>query len=55
MARLYAARHDDSLRIEAVSDPADPDPELYEKGGLLPGPTPRWPLEWLDSERPELA
>ena len=26
------------LRIEGVSNPADPDRDLYEKGGLLPGP-----------------
>jgi hypothetical protein len=26
------------LRIEAVSDPADPDRELNESGGLLPSP-----------------
>jgi hypothetical protein len=42
-----------------VSDPADPDRELYEKGGLLPGPhaTLAGPTfeERLDSERPELA
>jgi hypothetical protein len=27
------------LRIEGVSDPADPDHALYETDALLPGPT----------------
>jgi uncharacterized protein YbjT (DUF2867 family) len=38
MARLYAARRGDPVRIEGVSDPADPDRHLYEAGALLPGP-----------------
>jgi len=38
MARLFAARRSDPVRIEGVSDPADPDRELYETGALLPGP-----------------
>jgi uncharacterized protein YbjT (DUF2867 family) len=38
MARLLAARRDDPIRIEGVSDPADPDGHLYETGALLPGP-----------------
>jgi uncharacterized protein YbjT (DUF2867 family) len=37
MARLFAARGSDPVRIEAVHDPADPDHDLYENGGLLPG------------------
>ena len=38
MARRLVARRGDPLRIEAVSDPADPDRDVFEKGGLLPGP-----------------
>jgi uncharacterized protein YbjT (DUF2867 family) len=38
MAKLLVARREDGLRIEGVSDPADPDSDLYETGGLLPGP-----------------
>lgn len=38
MARLLAARRGDPVRIEEVSDPADPGRELYETGALLPGP-----------------
>ena len=53
MARLLAARRGDPIRIESVSDPADPDSHLNETGGLLPGPhaTLAGPTfeEWLDS------
>jgi hypothetical protein len=35
---LLASRHGDPLRIEAASNPADPDSDLYETGALLPGP-----------------
>jgi uncharacterized protein YbjT (DUF2867 family) len=38
MAKLLVARRGDGLRIEAVSDPGDPNRELNESGGLLPGP-----------------
>ena len=37
MAGLLLASRGDQVQIEGVSDPADPD-DLYEKGGLLPGP-----------------
>ena len=37
-ARRLIARRGDSLRIEEVSDPADPASALYESGALLPGP-----------------
>lgn len=37
VAGLLVTRRGDSLRIEGVSNPADPDRELYENGGLLPG------------------
>jgi uncharacterized protein YbjT (DUF2867 family) len=38
VARLLAARRGDPVRVEGVSDPDDPDRELFEHGGLLPGP-----------------
>jgi uncharacterized protein YbjT (DUF2867 family) len=53
IAKLLAARHGDPLRIEEVSNPGDPDRDLYEAGALLPGPdaTLAGPTfeEWLDS------
>ncbi len=53
MAILLAARRRDPVRIEGVSDPADPDRHLYETDALLPGPhaTRAGPtfVEWLDS------
>src|SRR5215208_7172711 len=53
MAKLLVARRGDPIRIEGVSDPADPDRDLYETGALLPGPdaTLAGPTfaEWLDS------
>jgi uncharacterized protein YbjT (DUF2867 family) len=53
MARLLVARRGDSVRIEEVGDPADPDRELFENGGLLPGPdaTLAGPTfaEWLEA------
>jgi uncharacterized protein YbjT (DUF2867 family) len=53
MATLLAARRGDPVRIEGVSDPADPERVLYESGALLPGPdaTLTGPTfeEWLDS------
>lgn len=52
VAGLLATRRGDPVKIEGVSDPADPD-HLYETGGLLPGkdailagPTFE---EWLDA------
>ena len=36
VARLLVARRGDPVRIEAVTDPSDG--EVYEGGGLLPGP-----------------
>ena len=52
MAGLLATRRGDSVKIEGVSDPSDPD-HLNETGGLLPGPDailagPTFE-EWLDS------
>jgi uncharacterized protein YbjT (DUF2867 family) len=56
MATLLAARRGLSLKIEGVSDPADPDRELYENGTLLPAPGailagPTFE-EWLDRSGP---
>ena len=52
LAQLFVARRGDSVRIEGVSDPADPDRDIFEKGGLLPGShaTLAGPTfqEWLD-------
>jgi uncharacterized protein YbjT (DUF2867 family) len=53
MARLLAARRGDPVKIEGVSDPADPDGHLNESGALLPGPDailagPTFE-EWLDA------
>ena len=56
IARLFAAKRGNSVRIEAVSNPADPDRDVNENGGLLPGPgaTLGGPTfaEWLDSDSP---
>jgi hypothetical protein len=38
MAKLLAARRGDPIRIEGVTDPADPHGDLYDTGALLPGP-----------------
>ncbi len=38
MAQLVVARQDESVTIEEVSSPDDPDHEINEAGGLLPGP-----------------
>jgi hypothetical protein len=54
MARLLAAPRGDPVRIEGVTNPADPDADLYEQGALPPGPhaTLAGPTfeEWLESE-----
>jgi hypothetical protein len=53
LAGLLVARRGDPVRIEGVTDSADPDHALYESGALLPGPdaTLAGPTfeEWLDS------
>jgi uncharacterized protein YbjT (DUF2867 family) len=53
MARLLVAHRGDAIRIEEVGDPADPDHDLYQTGGLLPGrhATLTGPTfeEWLDA------
>lgn len=38
LAERYVAAHGDPVKIEAVSDPANPDRHVFEDGGLLPGP-----------------
>jgi uncharacterized protein YbjT (DUF2867 family) len=38
MARLLAAHRGEAVRIEAVSNPDDPDGALYDSAALLPGP-----------------
>ncbi len=52
-ARLLVARRGDPVRIEGVSDPADPTSALYETGALLPGPEATQAgatfEEWLDA------
>jgi uncharacterized protein YbjT (DUF2867 family) len=54
VARLLAARRGDSVRIEVVSDPDDPEQALYSSGALLPSPDavlagPTFE-QWLDSK-----
>ncbi|MEV0741494.1 NAD(P)H-binding protein [Streptomyces sp. NPDC050549] len=55
-ARLLAARQGSPSRIEEVSDPANSDRDLFENGGLLPGPhaTLAGPTyaDWLDQPTP---
>jgi uncharacterized protein YbjT (DUF2867 family) len=38
LAMLFTTKCGDPVRIEGVSNPADPDRDLYESGALLPGP-----------------
>jgi uncharacterized protein YbjT (DUF2867 family) len=56
MARLVAARRGDTTPIEGVTDPDDPDGELYMSGALLPGPYARLAgptfEEWLEATHP---
>jgi uncharacterized protein YbjT (DUF2867 family) len=53
VARLIAARRGDSVRIEVVSDPDDPEQALYASGALLPSPDAVFAgptfEQWLDS------
>lgn len=53
LATLFVARRGDALKVQAVSDPSDPASEVYQSGGLLPGPDaiiagPTF-REWLES------
>ena len=38
MAKLLAARRGDTVPVEGVLDPANPDRDLVADGALLPGP-----------------
>ena len=53
MAIQLTAKRGDRLRIEGVSNPADPDRALYETGALLPSPNARLAgptfEQWLNS------
>jgi uncharacterized protein YbjT (DUF2867 family) len=59
MARLLIARRGDRVRVEEVSDPANPEHEAYASGALLPGPdaTLAGPTfeAWLEAEVPVRA
>ncbi|MBV9454801.1 MAG: hypothetical protein JOZ19_11890 [Rubrobacter sp.] len=52
-AKLLVACRGDPVKIEGVSDPANPDHDLYEMGALLPGLDATLAgstfEEWLDS------
>jgi uncharacterized protein YbjT (DUF2867 family) len=55
MAKLVSARRGDSVRIEGVSDPNDPEQALFASGALLPSPHavlagPTFE-QWLESTR----
>ena len=54
LAQLVAAKRGENVKIEAVSNPADPDDALNSNGGLLPGPhaTLAGPAfaDWLDAQ-----
>ena len=59
MARLLMERRGEAVRIEAASDPTDPDHDVYTSGGLLPGPDailagPTF-AEWLEADVPARA
>jgi nucleoside-diphosphate-sugar epimerase len=53
MAELYVARHDIPLRIQAVTNPNNPEDQIYADGRMLPNPyaTLAGPTfeTWLDS------
>jgi hypothetical protein len=54
LAQLVAAKRGENVKIEAVSNPADPDDALNSNGGLLPSPhaTLAGPTfaDWLDAQ-----
>jgi uncharacterized protein YbjT (DUF2867 family) len=39
LGKLLVARRGGAARVERVTDPGDPDAELYASGGALPGPS----------------
>jgi uncharacterized protein YbjT (DUF2867 family) len=53
LATLFAARRGDPVKVEGVSDPANPDRDAFANGALLPGPhaTLAGPTfeQWLDA------
>jgi uncharacterized protein YbjT (DUF2867 family) len=54
LGAMLAARDGDPVTVEGVSDPDDPDSELYESGQVLPGPDaiiagPTF-AQWLDMD-----
>jgi uncharacterized protein YbjT (DUF2867 family) len=53
-ARLVVARRGEPVTIEEVSNPEDPDREINEEGGLLPGPDAKLAgptfAEWLEGQ-----
>jgi uncharacterized protein YbjT (DUF2867 family) len=53
LVRLLAEQREEPLAVQEVSDPADPDRELYETGALLPGPSAKLVgptfAEWLNA------
>jgi uncharacterized protein YbjT (DUF2867 family) len=57
MATLLVARRGDQIKVDGVSDPDDPEAELFENGSLLPGPhaTLAGPTyeQWLDATTPD--
>ena len=59
VATIYAARSGDPVRVEAVSNPADPASEPYASGALLPGPGAllAGPIfgQWLEAEIPAVT
>lgn len=54
MARQVIARRGESITIEEVSNPDDPDHDINEEGGLLPGPHAKLAgptfEEWLEGQ-----
>ncbi len=54
MAKLVVARRNEPVTIEEVSNPDDPDREINEQGGLLPGPDAKLAgptfAAWLDTQ-----
>ncbi|MEU4166501.1 NAD(P)H-binding protein [Streptomyces sp. NPDC026665] len=52
-ARLLLSRRDPAAQLIAVSDPADPERDLFENGGLLPGADARLTgptfAEWVEA------
>jgi uncharacterized protein YbjT (DUF2867 family) len=58
IVELLAARRGDGVQVQTVSDPDNPEHQLYKSGAALPGPdaTLAGPTfeEWLDASAPEV-